>query len=169
MPTTPDHETAEYVNELFDRLDDYRQRRARLARYGLFFVLGAVFMLAFLRLARFSATMLLVGTFATIVLGCVVGLTLLAAFIRNESEARALEREVREFRVRSRFGVTGKTKRKKRKPSLDSVTYFTVGPDGELVELRDDPAKNDAAEDDSDDDAPLSDHDDNGRESSARR
>ena len=165
MPTTPDYETADYVNELFDRLDDYRVRRARLLRYTALFVIGAVFMLAFLRLARFSAALLLTGTLATIIAASVVGLYLLAAFIRNESEARALEREVREFRVRSRFGVNGKAKRKKRRPSLDDVTYFTVGPDGELVEMRDDRA----ADEDDADDTPHNDPDETEQTQSSRR
>jgi hypothetical protein len=163
MPTTPDYETADYVNELFDRLEDYRERRARLLRYSGLFVLGAVFMLAFLRLARFSAALLLIGTLATVIAASVVGLYLLAAFTRNESEARALEREVREFRVRTRFGVNGKAKRKKRKPATKDVTYFTVGPDGELVEMRDNP---DAASDDADD--TPDDHDETEQTQSSR-
>jgi len=163
MPATPDYETAEYVNELFDRLDIYRRRRMRLLRYTLAFVLVTVLVLAFLRLARFSAALLLTSTLATVIVGSVVGLYLLASFIRNESEARALEREVREFRVRAQFGV-GKSKRRKRKPSLDDVTYFTVGPDGELIEMRDE-----SAADSGEDGAPQTGHDQNGQAHSSRR
>jgi len=123
--------------DLYDRLDAYRRQRARIAQYGLFWVVAMVLSLVLVRILRFNAITFYAYIAFVVILVAVVGLRLLASFIQNEVHGRELERDVRAIKLHAQFGDLDDDLPGKRKRDDGDVRY-AVGDDGELVEITDD-------------------------------
>jgi Flp pilus assembly protein TadB len=124
----------EELMELYERLDRYRNRRGRYLLYGVFYVVA---MLLAVVLFRY----LLIRTLASGIIGLVIlvlgvgliGLALLAQFVRNEAERRQLEKDVRRVKLRHQMGVVEEDEKPKRDEDDEDVRY-AIGDDGELIE-----------------------------------
>ena len=122
----------EILVEMYDRLESYREKRRRLLQYALGFITALAVALPTMVLVRRLGLIFYVLLFSGLILAVVSGLLLLAAYIRNEVEAREIEREVEDFKLAVTLGVKPKRKRKRRH-SLNPKVHYIVGDDGELV------------------------------------
>jgi len=120
----------EILVEMYDRLESYREKRRRLLQYALGFITALAVALPTMILVRRLGVIFYVLLFSGLILAVVTGLLLLAAYIRNEVEARELEREVEDFKLAVTLGVKPK---RKRRPRLNPKVHYIVGDDGELV------------------------------------
>jgi uncharacterized protein (DUF58 family) len=120
----------EILVEMYDRLESYREKRRRLLQYALGFITALAVALPTMVLVRRLGLIFYVLLFSGLILAVVSGLLLLAAYIRNEVEARELEREVEDFKLAVTLGVKPK---RKRRHSLNPKVHYIVGDDGELV------------------------------------
>jgi len=122
--------------DLYERLDMYRQKRWQIAKFALLWALFIPFSLVLSRVVRFNAVTFYVYVFAVVLVIAVVGLSLLANFIKNEVRGRELERDVRDVKLRAMLGIDDDDLPRKRKRD-DSDVRYAVGDDGELIEIHD--------------------------------
>lgn len=132
---TGKREQLEELVQLYDLVERARQGRARLFTYGLYYMLAMVVIFAISRLARVSLAAAAFGLVMMVLVGVVVGLLLLSRFIKNEVERREAEREIE--RIKQTHGIGGKRKRRERDEAheSDDAIRYTIGDDGELIEL----------------------------------
>jgi hypothetical protein len=128
--------------ELYEEMEDYRSYRYRMLLYTAYYLAGIALVAGLMRLARVTAGMTLALLLAVVVIGGVVGLFLLSRFIQNEVRGRVLQAEIGAFKEAHDIPEQrGGRRKRKRKPKPEpSETDYTIGPDGELVEVDSDAA-----------------------------
>jgi hypothetical protein len=128
----PEQDRLRDLVDLYEELEQYRQRRYQLLMYLAYYGVGLLLTFGVTRLARMSFAMAVIGFVLVVVLGVVVGLVLLSRFIQNEIERRELEQEI--GRIRREEGMPTQGGQKKKRKRKRRKSYFVVGDDGELIE-----------------------------------
>jgi hypothetical protein len=122
----------EELSHLYERLDAYRNYRSRLLWLTLFYFMGVILAAASMRLLRGGLVAFFIGV---IVIGAVIGLTLLNQYIRNEVRGRELEKDVREVKLRHQVGGKAKNEDLADEVFDDDEEAYVIGEDGELIPL----------------------------------
>ena len=123
-----DYETL--VN-LYDRLERRDSQRGRLLLYGVYFVGSIPLLILLLRLIIRTHLTGLLSLIVVLVTMTFIGLTLLGRYIRNRVEARSLEREISQMKVRLRQSPP----KRKRGRRNDDKSRYIIGDDGEIIDL----------------------------------
>ncbi len=125
---TPDHQLLDF----YQQLEACRKYRDQLAIYLLLYGAGLTFLLTFPnRLFRMGGVgFYYMAVVVIVIFMAVSGLLLLAAFIRNNKDIRAIKAE-----IKANNQPPPKRKRKRGKRKRQQEPRYAVGDDGELVPL----------------------------------
>jgi nitrate reductase NapE component len=128
------------LEDLSEELNAQKDRRRQLLSYWIIFTVVAFGCVALPRMAvRFyGATGFFVTMFLATAIMTTIGLTLLVQTIYAQREINAIKAEMKEAKRKLRRKDNGRNWWRLWDKDDDSETYYTLGTDGELIEVQDD-------------------------------